>query len=203
MKRFVTCSKLPFCVAANSIFINRKVLNAVHIGLKELYSRFDALETSLRETLRKTSSDLKANTAELESLSAIMRQSHHCEPQDHSMRSASAPHNDHQSEMKQDEAPTSQDLLRRLKRGYLLQYECEDEDENDGTRPVVRPVDFYTMLKREVILKILSPGFPLSPSNFHSSQLYLLYQSPLPCITRFHTPFAGVRHLRGRYEERN
>jgi hypothetical protein len=129
-------------VISYATYFDYKVLKAVDDGFKVLCARFDTLEANLRETLRKTSTDLKANTTELESLSAMVRLS----------QPGRQPHPDHQHESKPDATPTSQDLLRRLKRGYLLQYECDDDDEIDGARPASRAINIIETLKREVAL---------------------------------------------------
>jgi hypothetical protein len=129
-------------VAHTDLSVIMKVLKVVSDGFKELCVRFDTLEANLRETLRKTNTDLKANTTELESLSAMMRQSH---PGFHKC--------DSQAEMKPDARPSSQDLLRRLKRGYLLQYDCDDDDDLNGRRSTARAENFFDVLKREVAIR--------------------------------------------------
>ncbi len=138
------CEKSSFerIVAHTDLTITTKVLRVVSDGFKELCARFDTLEANLRETLRKTNTDLKANTTELESLSAMMRQSH---PDFHRCNS--------RPEMKPDDRPSSQDLLRRLKRGYLLQYDCDDDDDLNGRRSMARAENFFDVFKREVVIR--------------------------------------------------
>ena len=81
----------------------------------------------------------------------MMRQAHYTDIQNRSMRRPNAPHQHEPAEIK-SQAPSSQDLLRRLKRGYLLQYECDEEDDQDGVRSVARSTKCFAMLKREVML---------------------------------------------------
>ncbi len=53
-----------------------------------------------------------------------------------------------QTDTKEDAPPISQHLLRRLRRGYLLQYE-RDEEERDEARSNVRQTSFMDLIKRE------------------------------------------------------
>jgi hypothetical protein len=117
-----------------------KVLKAVHNVFTELCARFDSLEANLRETLRKTSTDMKANTTELESLSAKIRE---LRPGLNPCISLSGKHH----EAKREAEP---DLLRRLKRGYLLQYETDDKDDVDDERFPSRSINSINKIKREV-----------------------------------------------------
>ncbi len=127
-------------------------MKVINNRFTELFARFDQLEANLRETLKNTSADVKANTSELESLSVMMRQSH--------------PDGYDHHERKPPPAHSSQDLLRRLKRGYLLQYECASDidDEIGVSRSASHHAKTFDMLKREVGCFLGSP--PPFPRNF-------------------------------------
>jgi hypothetical protein len=95
----------------------------------------------------------KATSNQIKATSEIAQPIHHPDFHDESLRHStggfgtSIVHHEPAAKT-QDTPPISQHLLRRLKRGYLLQYE-RDEDERDEARSNVRQTSFTDLLKRE------------------------------------------------------
>ena len=125
-------------------------------NFESLFSRLDALESRLCKEISNT-------TKELEALSNIIRHNSksyvgECEHSDQAEgEGCSGKKKRNTQDMPSDSAPgvdmaPSKNLLKRLKRGYLLQYE------SDGNDPVERTVnsrsiDFIDMVKREACPK--------------------------------------------------
>ena len=113
-------------------------MEAVRNGFEKVNYRLDTLESSLRATLRESRSDIIANTKELGVLSALVqnacclgiRDRTHLNTENEGSEDASSGGAPQQKDRKVSVEP--QDLLRRLKRGYLLQYERDDEDDAEN-----------------------------------------------------------------------
>jgi hypothetical protein len=144
-------------------------INTTKKNVEALFTRLDALESSLCKNLSK-------NTKELEVLSNLIRC--HYKP-DRSEGTLIHPEEgclgmengfdryDHDSTVA-DPAP-SKNLLKRLKRGYLLQHESDENDPIDHTVNS-RSTNFFGMVKREVCpsnacYQSTSPSYYLTDST--------------------------------------
>jgi hypothetical protein len=172
-----------------------QVLQAVRLGFKELSARLESIEDTLRSTLSDTVAGEKTTSNPIKAASAIAQPIHHPDFHDESLRhgigefGAGIVHHEQAAKM-QDTPPISQHLLRRLKRGYLLQYE-RDEDEREEARNNVRQTSFLELLKREECTFVhLFIGLFVTDS--------LAIVAPVLVVHR-----SGVWHLRGRRQERH
>jgi hypothetical protein len=134
---------------------------------------------------------------EIQKISVIVQRLHHPDLHDESLRPCTDPvpgNNHHQSDAfcsgtPQHEqpdylapaSPTARDLLRRLKRGHLLRYE-RDEDEQDATISITS-VNLVDRIKREV--RIFAHPFEF------------LSLSDVSLLSAFVDHRSGVWHLRG------
>jgi hypothetical protein len=158
-------NEVKLCVRASLIFsyhgFIRKVMEAVQNGFEKMSIRLDSLESSLRLTLRDSRADMSTNTKELGMLSALVRnaclpgirESSHLFSENACEEDASSGEATHVAQQDQKVSVESQVLLRRLKRGCLLQYERDDDDdeEDDGnTRAPSSTANIFEHFKRHV-----------------------------------------------------
>ena len=155
-----------FCAYEKILFSHlttEQVLHAFRLGFKELSARLETIETTLRSTLLDTMAEVRATSREVKAISANRQPIHHPDLCDEPLRDcgdavpctnshsdtfhAGEPQNDHPDKT-EPAPPTSQDFLRRLKRGYLLQYE-RDDDERDETRNNVHTASLTDRVKQE------------------------------------------------------
>jgi hypothetical protein len=147
-----------------------KVIEAVQSGFEKMNARLDVLESSLRATLRESRTDMTTHTKELGVLSALVRNA--CFPgireSSHSISESLAADKlsnggaIYAAQLDQKVSVKSQVLLRRLKRGRLLQYERDDDDEDGKTRA---PSNNDTMFER-FIRHVCCPPLQISPQSY-------------------------------------
>jgi hypothetical protein len=166
------------------------------MGFQELSARLETIETTLRSTLLDTMAEVRATSKEVKAISETGKSIHHPDLEE-SLPDGVPIINGHSDVFRAGEPPieqlnktepappTSQDLLRRLKRGYLLQYE-RDDDERDETRSLVPTTNFVDVIKREARFFV------------HYIQIFSFLIRLLPPIS-----CSGVWHLRGRPQERH
>ena len=137
------------------------MLKAVQIGFRELSARLDTIETTLRTTLCDTREDVRAVSKEMRAISVGVQRFEHPDLHDEPLRNVAdplPPHNNNsdggctstapeeQTHKVGSSSPISKDLLRRLKRGLLLRY-ARDEDEQDS--PNMEHTYLIDRIKRE------------------------------------------------------
>ena len=112
------------------------------IGFEKMFSRLDVLEASLNASLRESREGLMANTKELGILSDLVSKTCRAGIPDKSPADevGTVSNNDGlknapascAAQQETAGSGVSNDLLRRLKRGCILQYANEDENDEDG-----------------------------------------------------------------------
>ena len=143
-------------------------------GFEKMLSRLDVLESSLCARLRESSEHLKANTKELGLLSDLVSKScRACIPDNSPVDEVGAA-TIHINGLQ--DAPAScaakqedsHDLLRRLKRGCILQYGHEDEDDEDGNhRDPQNTSTPFERFKRHVCSRLTPTQHPLLVDRMH------------------------------------